>query len=185
MYRSGGRPWYKSSDDYDDVFLVAGPEEWCKIMDAFSYFCFNIAGFEIFRTAEMGLGCIMNFAFICFVFVTLFSLMYVGIHATRRNSLALLSTKLAGFLEYVPRAHFRELQRLHYKYHWLFATLAMMLLTFRFYNLNLFRSGAVHVYPGTSRSYVQKSGDAYNFFCFNIAGFEIVRTSYCVDGILV
>ncbi len=30
-----------------------------------------------------------------------------------------------------------------------------------------------------------KMMDAYNFFCFNIAGFEIVRTSYCVDGILV
>lgn len=40
---------------------------------------------------------------------------YVGIRTTRRISLALLSTKLAGFLEYVPRAHFRTLQRLHYK----------------------------------------------------------------------
>jgi hypothetical protein len=26
-----------------------------------------------------------------------------------------LSSKLAGFLEYVPRAHFKHLQRLHYK----------------------------------------------------------------------
>ena len=105
------------TDDYDDVFLVAGPEEWCKIMDAFKYFCFNVAGFEIFRTAEMGLGCILNLSSVCCVFVTLFSLiyLYVGIHATRRISLALLSTKLAGFLEYVPRAHFRALQRLHYK----------------------------------------------------------------------
>ena len=41
--------------------------------------------------------------------------MYVGICATRRISLALLSTKVAGFLEYVPRAHFLALQRLHYK----------------------------------------------------------------------
>jgi len=71
LYRSGGRPWYKSdpnydpiwdfvadycTEDYDDVFVVAGPEEWCKMMDAFKYFSFNIAGFEIVRTAEMGLG---------------------------------------------------------------------------------------------------------------------------------
>ena len=41
--------------------------------------------------------------------------MYLGIRATCRISLALLSTKVAGFLEYVPRAHFRALQRLHYK----------------------------------------------------------------------
>jgi len=64
LYRSGGRPlWYKSDPNYDpiwdfvadyctedyDVFVVAGPEEWCKMMDAFKYFSFNIAGFEILR----------------------------------------------------------------------------------------------------------------------------------------
>ena len=46
-----------------------------------------------------------------------FSLYYVllGIRTTRRISLQLLSSKLCGFLEYVPRIHFRSLQRLHYK----------------------------------------------------------------------
>ena len=49
-------------------------------MDAFTYFCFNMAGFEIFRTAEMGLACMMNFAFICFVFV-IFSDLFVCRHS--------------------------------------------------------------------------------------------------------
>jgi hypothetical protein len=74
FFRSGGRPWYKwdpnydprwdfvadfCPDDYDDVFLVAGSEEWCKMMDAYVFFCFNIAGFQIVRTVEMGLGILL------------------------------------------------------------------------------------------------------------------------------
>lgn len=39
----------------------------------------------------------------------------LGIRTTRRISMQVLSSKLAGFLEYVPRAHFKHLQRLHYK----------------------------------------------------------------------
>ena len=42
------------------------------MMDAFTYFSFNIAGFEIVRTAEMGLGCIMNFAFFLLVLLIFF-----------------------------------------------------------------------------------------------------------------
>jgi len=34
-------------------------DEWRKMFDAWSFFCFKIAGFEIVRTANMGLGIIL------------------------------------------------------------------------------------------------------------------------------
>ena len=39
----------------------------------------------------------------------------VGIKTTQKIKLRTLSSKLTGFLEYIPRTHFKRLQRLHYK----------------------------------------------------------------------
>ena len=65
----------------------------------------------------MGLG-------ISSLYVIYFNLLFVyyaciifmiGIHTTRKITLEVLSTKLCEFLEFIPRTHFRQLQRLHYK----------------------------------------------------------------------
>ena len=94
-YRSGGRPWYKSdpnydpiwdyvaeyhyTDEYDEVFAVAGPEEWCKIMDAYNFFCFRISGFEIVRTPEMGLGSYLTYLLYVCCLLTIYLLVLSAI----------------------------------------------------------------------------------------------------------
>ena len=71
MVRSGARPWYPwdqnhdekwsfpyahVTEDYDETIMYYASDEWRKMFDAWSFFCFKIAGFEIVRTANMGLG---------------------------------------------------------------------------------------------------------------------------------
>jgi len=71
VFRSGARPWYSFdphydekwdfsfadiSEDYDRMMLYAGPDEFRKMFDAFTFFCFKCEGFEIVQTAAMGLG---------------------------------------------------------------------------------------------------------------------------------
>ena len=73
LVRSGARPWYPwdqnhdekwsfpfshVTEDYDETIMYYASDEWRKMFDAWSFFCFKIAGFEIVRTANMGLGII-------------------------------------------------------------------------------------------------------------------------------
>ena len=86
------------------------------MFDAWSFFCFKIAGFEIVRTATMGLGKLFYYIFViqcCTLERTYGYIMLVGIRATQRISMQSLSSKIAGFLEFIPRAHFKHLQKLH------------------------------------------------------------------------
>ena len=90
-------------------------DEWRKLFDAWSFFSFKIAGFEIVRTEGMGLGRLEFFITLnVFVHAIIF-FFYIGIRATRRISLQMLSSKIAGFLEYIPRNNFKHLQKLQYK----------------------------------------------------------------------
>lgn len=89
-------------------------DEWRKLFDAWSLFSFKIAGFEIVRTPEMGLGVIIN-TYIFLYLNFLFPLINEGVRATRRISMQMLSSKIAGFLEYIPRNNFKHLQKLQYK----------------------------------------------------------------------
>jgi hypothetical protein len=100
------------------MLMYSGPDEFRKMLDAFRFFCFQCDGFEIVQTAQMGLGnstvhfkLHIHTSYIhAFVFY-----ITVGIHTTRKITLEVLSTKLVGFLEFIPFNHFRQLQRLHYK----------------------------------------------------------------------
>jgi hypothetical protein len=71
LVRSGARPWYAwdsnynenwtfpyghVTEEYDASILYYAGDEWRKMFDAWAFFCFDIAGFEIVRTASMGLG---------------------------------------------------------------------------------------------------------------------------------
>ena len=68
------------TDEYDEVvFAVAGPEEWCKIMDAYNFFCFRISGFEIVRTPEMGLGSYLTYLLYVCCLLTIYLLVLSAI----------------------------------------------------------------------------------------------------------
>ena len=69
--RSGSRPWYpydpnyeekwafiggNCTDDYEPSIMYHAGNEWRKMFDAYTFYCFKIPGFEIFRTSVMGLG---------------------------------------------------------------------------------------------------------------------------------
>ena len=63
----------------------------------------------------MGLGiCSLYIIYFNLLFVYYACIFMIGIHTTRKITLEVLSTKLCGFLEFIPKTHFRQLQRLHY-----------------------------------------------------------------------
>ena len=49
-------PYGHVTEEYDASILYYAGDEWRKMFDAWAFFCFDIAGFEIVRTASMGLG---------------------------------------------------------------------------------------------------------------------------------
>ena len=85
LVRSGARPWYPwdqnhdekwsfpfshVTEDYDETIMYYASDEWRKMFDAWSFFCFKIAGFEIVRTANMGLGIILIMLLVYLWYIT-------------------------------------------------------------------------------------------------------------------
>jgi hypothetical protein len=111
-------------ENYHGNWLLIASDEWRKMLDAWAWFCFQMPGFFIVHTADMGLGIVVFNLMSRYLLISCIVCFYsLGIQAAKTVKTCKLSEFLHGFLEIITEDQFRQLKRLHYpslyamKYH--------------------------------------------------------------------
>jgi hypothetical protein len=76
------------------MMLYAGPDEFRKMFDTFTFFCFKCEGFEIVQTTAMGLG-------ICSLYIIYFNLLFVYYACILDTAVARKKTHLQPTATYI------------------------------------------------------------------------------------